>query len=49
VVFAGVGDRVSATLADPPTQTVTGPMAAGLSGEGDNLVLRAARAMAAAA
>lgn len=45
VVFAGVGDRVSATLADPPSLSVEGPMAAGLSGEGDNLVLRAARAM----
>jgi len=45
VVFAGVGDRVSGALADPPTLEVTGPMAAGLSGEGDNLVLRAARAM----
>jgi len=45
VVFAGVGDQVSGTLADPPSLTVTGPMAAGLSGEGDNLVLRAARAM----
>lgn len=45
VVFAGVGDRVSGTLADPPSLEVTGPMAAGLSGEGDNLVLRAARAM----
>ncbi len=45
VVFAGVGDQVSGTLADPPSLTVTGPMAAGLTGEGDNLVLRAARAM----
>lgn len=43
VVFAGVGDRVSAELADAASLTVTGPMAAGLSGEGDNLVLRAAR------
>ncbi len=45
VVFAGVGDRVSATLEGPPSLTVEGPMAAGLSGEGDNLVLRAARAI----
>ncbi|MBD1205245.1 MAG: 4-(cytidine 5'-diphospho)-2-C-methyl-D-erythritol kinase [Rhodobacteraceae bacterium] len=45
VVFAGVGDRVSATLEGPPSLTVEGPMAAGLTGEGDNLVLRAARAM----
>lgn len=45
VIFAGVGDQVSGTLADPPSLSVTGPMAAGLSGEGDNLVLRAARVM----
>ena len=46
VVFAGVGDRVSAELSDDLSLAVTGPMAAGLSGEGDNLVLRAARLMA---
>lgn len=45
VVFAGVGDQVSGTLADPPSLSVEGPKAAGLTGEGDNLVLRAARAM----
>jgi len=45
VVFAGVGDRVSAERADDLSLTVTGPMAAGLTGEGDNLVLRAARLM----
>lgn len=49
VVFAGVGDRVSASLADEASLVVTGPMAAGLSGEGDNLVLRAARLMGVAA
>jgi 4-diphosphocytidyl-2-C-methyl-D-erythritol kinase len=49
VVFAGVGDRVSAELADDVSLAVTGPMAAGLSGEGDNLVLRAARVMGVAA
>lgn len=43
VVFAGVGDRVSADLSAETSLTLTGPMAAGLSGEGDNLVLRAAR------
>jgi len=43
VVFAGVGDTVRADLADRTDLQVTGPMAAGLSGEGDNLVLRAAR------
>ena len=45
VVFAGVGDRVSAVPDAALSLAVTGPMAAGLSGEGDNLVLRAARAM----
>ena len=45
VVFAGVGDRVSADLSESASLTVTGPMAAGLSGEGDNLVLRAGHAM----
>lgn len=45
VVFAGVGDSVSAEPAEETTLQVTGPMAAGLSGEGDNLVLRAARLM----
>lgn len=45
VVFAGVGDQVSGTLADPPSLSVEGPKAEGLTGEGDNLVLRAARAM----
>lgn len=49
VVFAGVGDRVSAVLDSEPLLAVTGPMAAGLTGEGDNLVLRAARAMGVAA
>lgn len=49
VVFAGVGDRVSAVLESEPSLAVTGPMAAGLTGEGDNLVLRAARAMGVAA
>ena len=45
VVFAGVGDVVSAEPADALSRRVTGPMGAGLSGEGDNLVLRAARLM----
>lgn len=45
VVFAGVGDRLSAVLSDLPSLAVTGPMAAGLTGESDNLVLRAARLM----
>ena len=45
VVFAGVGDRVSAVLDSELSLAVTGPMAVGLTGDGDNLVLRAARAM----
>lgn len=45
VVFAGVGDRVTAEPAAETSLRVTGPMSAGLSGEGDNLVLRAARLM----
>lgn len=43
VTFAGVGDQVSARPASGLELTVTGPQAAGLQGEGDNLVLRAAR------
>ncbi len=52
VMHGGAADRVSARLADAATGadgapqislTVTGPMAAGLDGEGDNLVSRAAR------
>jgi 4-diphosphocytidyl-2-C-methyl-D-erythritol kinase len=46
VVFAAVGDRLSATQASDLSLSVTGPFAAGLSGETDNLVLRAARALA---
>ena len=48
-VFADLGDRVAAAPADDLSLTVTGPFAAGLAAEGDNLVLRAARALAAAA
>ena len=44
--FCEDGDRL--TLDDAPGLRVTGPFAAGLAGEGDNLVLRAARAFAAA-
>ena len=46
VVFAGIGDRLHAEPADGLSLRVTGPFAAGLSGEADNLVLRAARALA---
>lgn len=49
VVFAAVGDRLTAEPAEVTRLVVTGPMAAGLSGEGDNLVLRAARVMGVAA
>lgn len=43
VVFADVGDRISVAPAEGLSLTVTGPMAFGLAGEPDNLVLRAAR------
>jgi 4-diphosphocytidyl-2-C-methyl-D-erythritol kinase len=46
VVFADVGDDLRIEPADGLTLTVDGPFAAGLAGEGDNLVLRAARALA---
>lgn len=45
VVFAGVADRVTAASGHGLTLGITGPEAAGLSDEADNLVLRAARAM----
>jgi 4-diphosphocytidyl-2-C-methyl-D-erythritol kinase len=45
VVFAGVGDKVSAAPAPALSLVIDGPEAAGLSGDADNLVLRAARAM----
>lgn len=48
-LFAFVADGDSVTLAPGPLSlAITGPFSAGLSGEGDNLVLRAARAFAAA-
>lgn len=43
VVFAGVGDTVSVERAAGLRLTLKGPMSAGLAGEADNLVLRAAR------
>ena len=49
VVFAAVGDRLSVFPADGLSLSVTGPFAAGLAGEADNLVLRAARGLAARA
>ena len=44
VVFADIGDRISCVPAKDLALTITGPEAAGLSTEADNLVLRAARA-----
>jgi 4-diphosphocytidyl-2-C-methyl-D-erythritol kinase len=46
VVFADVGDRLSVSAADDLSLEVTGPFASGLDAESDNLVLRAARALA---
>ena len=43
VVFAGAADRIVVVPARSLTLDVTGPMAAGLAAEADNLVLRAAR------
>lgn len=47
VVFAGVGDRVSALPDNGLSLRLTGPEAAALGAETDNLVLRAARLMGA--
>ena len=49
VAFAGVHDTVAAEKADALTLAFEGPFAAALSAEADNLVLRAARALADAA
>lgn len=49
VAFADVGDRVTVAPADRLTLTVEGPFAADLAGTDDNLVLRALRALGAAA
>jgi 4-diphosphocytidyl-2-C-methyl-D-erythritol kinase len=46
VVFAGIGDRLTVSPSDRLTLSLTGPFAAGLAAEADNLVLRAARALA---
>ena len=45
VVFVDEGDRLICETADALSLTIEGPFAAGLAGEGDNLVLRAARAL----
>jgi len=49
VAFADLGDRISVAPADRLSLTVTGAFASGLAGEGDNLILRAVRALAEAA
>jgi 4-diphosphocytidyl-2-C-methyl-D-erythritol kinase len=46
VVFAGIGDWLSVSPAPDLSLTLTGPFAAGLAAEPDNLVLRAARGLA---
>lgn len=48
VVFADVGDRLSVSPGAGFSLSITGPFAAGLDAEADNLVLRAGRALAAA-
>lgn len=47
VSFATCADRLTLEPAAPLGLTVSGPFAAGLAGEGDNLILKAARAFAA--
>jgi len=49
MAFADAGDLVSTFQADTLTLRVNGLFAGGLAGEGDNLILRAARALAAEA
>lgn len=49
VVFAGAGDRLSVSPAADLSLSVVGPFAPGLAAEEDNLVLRAARGLAALA
>ena len=46
VVFAGIGDRLTVAPSRELALTLDGPFAAGLQAESDNLVLRAARALA---
>jgi 4-diphosphocytidyl-2-C-methyl-D-erythritol kinase len=46
VVFAGIGDRLSAAAAETLSLSLVGPFAEGLAAEPNNLVLRAARALA---
>ncbi len=48
VVFAGVSDQLTATLAPDISLTVSGPFAAGVPSDSTNLVMKAARALQAA-
>ncbi|MDQ0463895.1 4-diphosphocytidyl-2-C-methyl-D-erythritol kinase [Caulobacter ginsengisoli] len=45
MVFADVGDQIAIQPADTPEFEITGPFGLGLDPEGDNLVMRAARAI----
>src|SRR5258705_5019855 len=45
MAFADIGDRLSTHEAEALSLAVRGPFAGGLTGEADNLVLRAARAL----
>ncbi|MDE3116335.1 MAG: 4-(cytidine 5'-diphospho)-2-C-methyl-D-erythritol kinase, partial [Pseudomonadota bacterium] len=47
VCFAEAGDVLCFAPADTLTLSIDGPFAAGLAAEGDNLILKAARALAA--
>lgn len=49
VVFTELGDRLSAEKSDTLSLEVSGPFAASLAGDSDNLVLKAARALGAKA
>lgn len=49
VAFADLGDRVAVAPSDRLSLTVEGDFAVGLDGQGDNLVLKALRALGAAA
>ena len=49
VAFADVGDRIAAAPSDRLSLSVEGAFAGGLEGQGDNLVLRAMRALGEAA
>ena len=49
VAFADVGDRIAVTPSDRLSLDVGGEFAAGLEGPGDNLILRALRALGEAA